>query len=153
VPRPLKVFKTHIGFYDMIVAAPSMKAAAAAWGSTPAIFTHGLAAVTQEADAVQAGLARPGTVLKRPYGQGGAYKAEPDAVAMPKLSIRQKQVAKKNQAERKRAEAAAERARQTLERKTQKDAEEQLAEIEREEAELRYRRKSLQKKFHLRSSR
>ena len=44
--RALKVFKTHIGFYDLIVSAPSMKAAAAAWNVTPRIFAHGLAAAT-----------------------------------------------------------------------------------------------------------
>jgi hypothetical protein len=90
VPRPLKVFKTHIGFYDLIVASPSIKAAAAAWGSRPTVFSQGFAAVTQDVDAIQAALAHPGVVLKRPHGQVGPYKVEPDAVPMPKLSARQK---------------------------------------------------------------
>lgn len=149
MPRKLKVFKTHIGFYDMIVAAPSMKAAAVAWGATPAIFTHGLAAVAEESDAVQAGLAHPGIVLKRPHGQAGAYKAEPDTIAMPRLSARQRQIPKNLEAKRKRTEAAEKRSQQAAEREAQKEAEKQLAEIEREEAELRDRRQSLQKKFHL----
>ncbi len=52
MPRPLKVFKTHIGFYDLVVAAPSMKAAAQAWDVHPHIFAQGFAAQTNEPDAV-----------------------------------------------------------------------------------------------------
>lgn len=151
MPRPLKVFKTHIGFYDVIVASPSMKAAATAWGSKPAVFSQGFAAVTQDVDEVQAALAHPGLVLKRPHGQGGQYKAEPDAVSMPKLNSRQKEAAKKAEADRKRREAAEKRAQQAAERETEKKAQEELAQIEREEAQLRDRRQSLQKKFHIRS--
>ena len=53
MPRPLKVFKTHIGFYDAIVATPSMKAAAEAFGARPTIFSEGFAAITHP-DAVTA---------------------------------------------------------------------------------------------------
>jgi colicin import membrane protein len=147
VPRPLKVFKTHIGFYDLIVASPSMKAAAVAWGSRPTVFSQGFATVTQDVDAIQAALAHPGVVLKRPHGQAGPYKVEPDAVPMPKLSARQKDAAKKAEAGRKSREAVEKRARRAAEKKVQ----DELAEIEREEAQLRERRQSLQKKFHIRS--
>jgi colicin import membrane protein len=151
VARALKVFKTHIGFYDLVVATPSMKAAAEAWGSKPTIFAQGFAAVTQDADAVQAALANPGQVLKRPHGQPGPYKAEPDALPVPKVSARQKQSAKKAQAMRKRQEAAAARAAKAADRKATEAAKDELAEIEQEEAALRDRRQSLQKKFHIRS--
>src|SRR5690348_7625250 len=46
MPRALKVFKTHIGFHDLIVAAPSMKAAAAAWEASPRLFAQGFAEQT-----------------------------------------------------------------------------------------------------------
>jgi colicin import membrane protein len=151
VPRALKVFKTHIGFYDLIVASPSMKAAAEAWGSKPKIFAQGFAAVTQDTDAVKAALAQPGQVLKRPHGQSGPYKAQPDALPVPKVSARQKQSAKKAAAARKRQAAADSRAAKAADRKAAKDAKDELAEIEREEATLRERRQSLQKKFHIRS--
>jgi hypothetical protein len=151
VPRALKVFKTHIGFYDLVVAAPSMKAAAEAWGSRPTIFSQGFAALTQEIAAVQAALAHPGQVLKRPHGGSGAYKAEPDALPVPKVSAKQKQSARAAEAARKRKDASEKRAAKAAERKAASAAKDELAEIEREEAALRDRRQSLQKKFHIRS--
>ena len=36
MPRPLKVFRAHLGFYDTVVAVPSQKAAAEAWGGMAA---------------------------------------------------------------------------------------------------------------------
>jgi colicin import membrane protein len=151
VPRALKVFKTHIGFYDLVVATPSMKAAAEAWGSRTTIFSQGFAAVTQDTDAVQAALAQPGQVLKRPHGQSGQYKAQPDAVPVPKVGAKQKRSAKEAEAIRKREETAEKRAAKVAERKAAQAAKDELAEIEREEAALRNRRQSLQKKFHIRS--
>lgn len=151
MPRALKVFKTHIGFYDVVVATPSMKAAAEAWGAKPTIFAQGFAAVTQDTDAVAAALAQPGQVLKRPHGQAGAYKAQPDAPPMPKVTAKDRKAAKKAQEDRKRREAAEKRAAKAAERKAAKDAEDELAQIEQQEAELRQRRQSLQKKFHIRS--
>ena len=151
MPRPLKVFKTHIGFYDLVVASPSMKAAAVAWGSRPAIFSQGFAAVTQDGDAVRAALAQPGVVLKRPHGQTGPYKAEPDAIPMPKLTARQKDSARRSEANRKQKEALEKRAQQAADRAAERKAQQELTEIERQEAQLRERRQSLQKKFHIRS--
>jgi len=147
----LKVFKTHIGFHDLIVAAPSMKAAAQAWGAKPTIFSQGRAAVTQETDAVAAALAQPGIVLKRPHGQAGAYKAEPDDIRMPKLSAPQKAAARQAEKSRLRQEAAERKAQAAAQRRAEQDAKTELKEIEREEAQLRARRQKLRQKFHLRS--
>jgi TRAP-type C4-dicarboxylate transport system substrate-binding protein len=149
--RPLKVFKTHVGFYDAVVATPSMKATAQAFGARPTIFAQGLAAQTQETGAVQAALSSPGQVLKRPHGQSGSYKLEPDAIAVPRLTAKQKWAAQKADEKRRRKETANKRARKAVEKKAQKDAEDELAAIEREEAELRERRLQLQQKFHIRS--
>lgn len=155
MPRPLKVFKTHIGFYDLIVAAPSMKAAAEAWEAHPHIFAQGFAAPTKEPDAVKAALEQPGIVLRRPHGQPGPYKAQPDKPAAPKLTARQKQKSeeaeRRHQAARKKAEKEAARRKAEAEKRAKAAAEEELADIEREEAKLRERRQSLQKKFRLRS--
>ena len=38
MPRKLNVYRTHIGFDDLIVAAPSQKAALEAWGSSSNLF-------------------------------------------------------------------------------------------------------------------
>jgi colicin import membrane protein len=148
----MKVFKTHIGFYDMIVASPSMKAAAEAWGAKSTIFSRGFAAPTSDVDAIQAALAHPGVVLKRPHGQSGQYKAEPDAIPIPKLTARQKDITKKLERDRKKKEVAEKWAQLVAERAVKKRAQEELVDIEREEARLRDRRQIIQKKFHIRST-
>src|SRR4051812_7624794 len=79
----LKVFKAQMGFYESVVAAPSQKAALAAWGTHQDLFGAGMAAVTDEAAAVKAATAQPGVVLKRPAGGKGVFEA--DARTLPKL--------------------------------------------------------------------
>jgi hypothetical protein len=149
--RPLKVFKTHIGFYDLIVAAPSMKAAAEAWGAHERLFAQGLAEKTQEAEAVKAALAEPGVVLKRLHGKKGPYTAEPEPPPMPKLSAGQKKKAKAARADRARQDAAERKAKEKVARQAEEDAAKELAAIEAEEAKLRERRNRLKAKFRLRS--
>jgi hypothetical protein len=151
MPRTLKVFKTHIGFYDLVVAAPSMKAAAEAWEAHPRIFAQGFAAVTKEPDAVKAALEQPGVVLRRPHGQSGPYRAEPDKPATPKVSARQKQKAARAEKDREREEKTRKKAEAAAGRRARAAAKDELADIEQEEAKLRERRRALQKQFHLRS--
>ncbi len=151
MPRALKVFKTHIGFHDLVVAAPSMKAAAEAWEAHPRLFSQGFAAVTNEPEAVRAALEQPGVVLRRPHGQPGPYKAQPDRPAMPKVTNRQKQKIAKAEKARERAERAERKAKATAERRAKAAAEDELADIEQEEARLRERRRALRKQYHLRS--
>jgi len=151
MPRALKVFKTHIGFHDLIVAAPSMKAAAAAWEASPRLFAQGFAEQTNEPDAVRAALAEPGVVLRRPHGQAGTYKAQPDKPAVPKVSANKKQKNSKAEAARRRKEEQERKAKDAAERQAKEAAKDELADIEQEEARLRQRRQALQKKFHLRS--
>jgi colicin import membrane protein len=151
MPRALKVFKTHIGFYDLIVAAPSMKAAAEAWEAHPRLFAQGFAAVTKEPDAVSAALEQPGLVLRRPHGQPGPYKAEPDKPATPKVTARQQQKLARAGKSREHEEKARKRAEAAAERRAKAAAKDELADIEQEEAKLRERRHALQKQFHLRS--
>ena len=41
--RKLKTFQTSVGFYDLAIAAPSMKAALEAWGAGSNLFHQGVA--------------------------------------------------------------------------------------------------------------
>ena len=60
----LKVFKTPAGFHDAYVAAPSQKAALAAWGSTANLFARGLAEVVTDPALTRDPLAHPGEVIR-----------------------------------------------------------------------------------------
>ena len=66
--RKLKTFTTSAGFFDLAVAAPSMKAALEAWGSKNNLFQHGFAKVSDDPKIVAATMAHPGVVLRRPVG-------------------------------------------------------------------------------------
>ena len=71
--RKLKTYQTSVGFYELAVAAPSMKAALEAWGSGTNLFQMGAAKETTEPAIVEATMAKPGVVLKRPVGTDGAF--------------------------------------------------------------------------------
>jgi len=64
----LKVYRTPIGFHDAYVAAPSKKAALAAWGSDRDLFARGVAEVVTDAALTAEPLAHPGEVIKRSRG-------------------------------------------------------------------------------------
>jgi colicin import membrane protein len=71
--RKLKTYTTSAGFFDVAVAAPSMKAALEAWGSKSNLFHHGFAKVSDDPKIVAATMAHPGVVLRRPVGSNGAF--------------------------------------------------------------------------------
>lgn len=73
MPRPLKAFTTTAGFFDLAVAAPSMKAALEAWGADANLFHQGFARESHAVDVVTATMAKPGVVLRRPVGTNDAY--------------------------------------------------------------------------------
>lgn len=81
--RRLKVFRTHLGFYDMIVAAPSQKAAAQAWGADRHVFAQGFAKVTTDPKLVEAALAKPGVVLRRQFGSDAGFSENPSLISPP----------------------------------------------------------------------
>lgn len=64
----LKVFRTPIGFHDAYVAAPSRKAALAAWGSDADLFARGVAEEVTDPALTAEPLASPGTVIRRSRG-------------------------------------------------------------------------------------
>jgi colicin import membrane protein len=71
--RKLRTFQTSIGFFDLAVAAPSMKAALEIWGADSNLFHQGFAKETDDPAVVAATLEHPGVVLKRPVGTNGAF--------------------------------------------------------------------------------
>ncbi|WP_441253889.1 cell envelope biogenesis protein TolA [Bradyrhizobium sp. 613_E4_N2_2] len=78
MPRKLKTFQTSLGFYDLAIAAPSMKAALEAWGAGSNLFHQGFAKETDDPDVVAATMAKPGAVLKRPAGSSGRFAEQAD---------------------------------------------------------------------------
>lgn len=72
--RKLKTYQTSIGFFDLAVAAPSMKAALNIWGADSNLFHQGFAEETHDPDIVSSTIANPGVVLRRPVGTSGAFK-------------------------------------------------------------------------------
>jgi colicin import membrane protein len=81
VARKLKTYQTSLGFFDMAIAAPSMKAALEAWGSNSNLFHQGAAKETGDAEVVAATMAKPGVVLRRPVGSNGRFT---EHAALPK---------------------------------------------------------------------
>lgn len=71
--RKLKTYRTSAGFFDLAVAAPSMKAALETWGSKRNLFTEGFASQSEDAEIVAATMAMPGVVLKRAVGSADAF--------------------------------------------------------------------------------
>jgi hypothetical protein len=90
MPRKFKSYVTQIGFFDLAVAAPSMKAALDAWGVTQNLFHQGFAQETDDPRLAAATMAKPGVVLKRAVGSTGEFKENaklpnrlPDAPVRP----------------------------------------------------------------------
>ncbi|HWD27204.1 MAG TPA: hypothetical protein VG387_08565 [Rhizomicrobium sp.] len=124
----LKVFTTASGFYDLLVAATSRPKALAAWGIHQDVFAHGQARETSEKAAVEAALAKPGVVLRRPLGTKAAFSEEP---SLPKVKGR----AKTKAAKAKKARKAAAAAKAEL-KKADKAHTEEMAALKRERAAL-----------------
>jgi hypothetical protein len=61
----LKVYRIAAGFHDAYVAAPSQKAALAAWGSDHDLFARGIAELVTDPELSAEPLASPGVVIKR----------------------------------------------------------------------------------------
>ena len=66
--RKLKTYQTSLGFFDLAIAAPSMKAALEAWGADSNLFHQGAAKESDDPDVIAAAMAKPGVVLRRPVG-------------------------------------------------------------------------------------
>lgn len=162
--RKLKTYQTSLGFYDLAIAAPSMKAALEAWGAGSNLFHQGVARETEDPDVVAATMSKPGVVLKRPAGSNGRFaehsdlpsdlgtdgngarrekrRPKPAKRAAPEISERDARKAaadfekerKRREAERRREEASREKERERREKATAK-AQAALDEAEREHEE------------------
>jgi hypothetical protein len=71
--RKLKTYQTSLGFFDLAIAAPSMKAALEAWGADSNLFHQGAAKESDDPDVIAAAMAKPGAVLRRPVGSDGSF--------------------------------------------------------------------------------
>ena len=161
--RKLKTFQTSLGFYDLAIAAPSMKAALEAWGAGSNLFHQGVAKETDDPNVVVATMSKPGVVLKRPAGSNGRFaehsdlpsdlgsagkgrrregrRAKPAKGSPPEISERDSRKAaaefekeqKRREAERRGEEAARERDRERREKATAK-AQAMLDKADREHA-------------------
>lgn len=76
--RKLKTYQTSVGFFDLAIAAPSMKAALDAWGANSNLFHQGFAREVDDPKVVAATMAKPGVLLRRPVGSSGPFKENAD---------------------------------------------------------------------------
>jgi colicin import membrane protein len=72
--RKLKTYQASVGFFDLAIAAPSMKAALEAWGSNSNLFHQGVAKESSDPDVIAAAMSKPGVILRRPVGSNGSFK-------------------------------------------------------------------------------
>jgi colicin import membrane protein len=141
--RKLKVYQTSIGFFELAVAAPSMKAAAEAWGSDPDIFQRGFAKQTDDPKVVEATMAAPGVVLRRPVGSHGEFS---EHAALPKAPEGNRKPSRHHPeragpATKKAGTKVAEKARQTAALELEKQRKREALERKEREAERERARK------------
>jgi hypothetical protein len=129
--KKLKTYQTSLGFFDLAIAAPSMKAALEAWGADSNLFHQGAAKQSEDPDVVAATMAKPGVVLKRPVGSDGPFG---EHAALPKnlgQDGRKKKPAHKPSAKAKKSPAQPDKA---ADRKAAQAYERERQRREREEA-------------------
>jgi hypothetical protein len=68
------MYQTSLGFFDLAVATPSMKAALEACGTDSNLFRQGTARQNEDPDVIEATMAAPGVVLKRAVGPRGPFR-------------------------------------------------------------------------------
>jgi hypothetical protein len=79
--RKLKTYQTSLGFFDLAIAAPSMKAALKAWGADSNLFHQGAAKEGDDPDVIAATMKKPGVVLRRPVGSDGSFSEQAELPA------------------------------------------------------------------------
>ena len=122
--RKLKTYETSLGFFDLAIAAPSMKAALEAWGADSNLFHQGAAKQSEDPDVVAATTAKPGVVLKRPVGSNGLFKEHaelPRDLAGDGGAKKAARAFEKEQARRERERAKEEAAQRKQRERRQKD--------------------------------
>jgi colicin import membrane protein len=148
MPRQLKTYVTTSGFFELAVAAPTMKAAIEIWGASPDIFRRGYAKLTDDPSIIKATMAKPGVVLQRGVGAKSAFKEKANLADIPLAdkvkgktnSPPKSEPAKAEQARAKRADAAASQKAARLYELAQKRREREGARAEAAEIKVRERR-------------
>ena len=144
--RKLKTYTTSAGFFDLAVAAPSMKAALEAWGSKSNLFQHGFAKVTDDPKVVAATMAHPGVVLKRPVGSNVAFSEHSRLpTALP--------VAPARRAPAKRSEKRREPSPEPIDDKSAREAARAFEREQKRRESARRRQEAAQKKERVRRER
>ncbi len=83
--KKLKVYRAPIGFHDVYVAAPSMKAALNAWGSDHDLFARGIAEQVEDPELMREPLEKPGEIIRRLRGTAAEQIASlPKARSKPR---------------------------------------------------------------------
>src|ERR1700756_631041 len=108
--RKLNTYQTSLGFFDLAVAAPSMKAALEAWGADSNLFHQGAAKQTEDPDVIAATMAAPAVVLKRSVGSSGPFKEH----AEPSTNLAGDNISKKAGGRAERRKKAADKAQSPL---------------------------------------
>ncbi|SDO64811.1 cell envelope biogenesis protein TolA [Afipia sp. GAS231] len=169
--RKLKTYQTSLGFFDLAMAAPSMKAALEAWGADSNLFHQGAAKESHDPGVIAATMAKPGVVLRRPVGTdrpfsehaqlptdlggGGPTKAvrkskgakakQPSSRPVDKAAERKAAVAfEKEQKRRERERASEEAARQKDRERRQQAVDKAQAALEKAEQEHAKRAAAIQ---------
>jgi len=141
--RKLKTFQTSLGFYDLAIAAPSMKAALGAWGADSNLFHQGAAKESEDPDVIAATMEKPGVVLKRPVGSSGAFRENaqlPIDLAGERRAVKANRKSSNHRAQKRAADPAADRnAALAFEREEKRRARERTKEeaFQRKERERR----------------
>lgn len=151
--KRLKVFRTSIGFEDAYVAAPSRKAALAAWGTDKDLFARGAAEQILDPELSKAALAKPGEIVRVPRGSlseylsaAGEIRKPASAAAAGRAPTRSKAPAKPRKRPPAPSRAELDRARDALARKDRELAsaisrvDEQIAELQAHRRDLRTQR-------------
>jgi colicin import membrane protein len=150
MPRKLKVYQTSLGFFDLAIAAPSMKAALEAWGAGSNLFHQGVAKESDDRKVIDAAMEKPGTILQRPVGTDGPFREHADLPTAASLDA----PARESKSPRKRAKPAkarkidekAERRAAAAFEKEQKRRERQRQKEEAAAAKAKERRKAAMEK-------
>ena len=124
--RKLKTFVTTSGFFELAVAAPSMKAAAELLGVKGNAFAQGFAHETNDAAIIASTMEKPGVVLRRAVGTKGEFG---ETSELPKLSALQDAMTKTRVAAPRRASAPAEKPKTATPKKGDTAASRKAAEL------------------------
>ncbi len=140
MPRKLTTYQTSLGFFELAVAAPSMKAALEAWGSKSNVFHQGFAKEVRNPAIIAAAMAKPGVVLRRAVGSNDTFKENAElphdfsVATIKQAATKAKPTAKEPPAHKPdaKATAAAARAYEQEEKRRKQEREKELAAREKQ---------------------